>query len=386
MVKAVKWRRGTTSEHLIFTGVEGEITVDTTKKTAIVHDNAQAGGFPLAREDLSNVSDALLSSRGLALGDMSNVATDDIANRGIAKNDLSNLTGADATESQKGVIQLATITEAQTGTNTTKAITPAGLTATLNSAGGLPTGYISGLTLAIGTDAEHEIIVAEGACKTFDGTADVNLLSSLTKEIDATWVVGNAGGMPAPLTAQASTTYHVFAITNPSTGAVDAGFDTDISATNLLNVASGFTKFRRIGSIKTDTNSNLVNFKSKGNGDRIEIFYTTPSVDLNTNANGSSWANLSLNLPSGLELQPYLQLISDGDEVGYKTNAYFRSVGRLDDGLVLHTQDSQSEYCCISDHSMTTNSAGQIQYKVVPQNASYKPIIKVVTIGYSDFR
>ncbi len=300
MVKAVKWRRGTTPEHLIFTGVEGEVTVDTTKKTAIVHDNVQAGGFPLAREDLSNVSDTLLSSRGLALGNMSNVSSDDIADRGIAKNDLSNLTGADATESQEGVIQLATISEVQVGTNTTKAITPASLMATLNSNSGLPIGHIYGLTLSIGADTEHEIVVSKGACKTFDGTADMNLLSSLTKKIDATWVVGNAGGMPAPLTVQASTTYHVFAITNPSTGVVDAGFDTDISATNLLNVASGFTKFRRIGSIKTDINSNLVDFKSKGNGGRVEVFYTTPSIDLNTNANGNSWTNLNLNLPSGL--------------------------------------------------------------------------------------
>ncbi len=85
-------------------------------------------------------------------------------------------------------------------------------------------------------------------------------------------------------------------------------------------------------------------------------------------------------------MQPYLQIISDGDGVAYNANAYFRSVGRLGDGLVLYTQNSQSEYCCLSDHSLETNSAGQIEYKVVPENASYKPMIKVVTMGYTDFR
>ena len=56
MAKLVKRRRGTTTEHTVFTGSEGEITIDTTKDTVVVHDGVQAGGRPLAREDLSNVT------------------------------------------------------------------------------------------------------------------------------------------------------------------------------------------------------------------------------------------------------------------------------------------------------------------------------------------
>lgn len=50
MAKAIKHRRGTTEEHSTFVGLEGEITVDTTKKTLVVHDQETVGGFPLARE------------------------------------------------------------------------------------------------------------------------------------------------------------------------------------------------------------------------------------------------------------------------------------------------------------------------------------------------
>ena len=50
MATALKLRRGTTSEHSTFTGAEGEITVDTTKDTVVVHDGSTAGGFPLAKE------------------------------------------------------------------------------------------------------------------------------------------------------------------------------------------------------------------------------------------------------------------------------------------------------------------------------------------------
>ena len=56
MAKRVQRRRGTTAEHATFTGYVGETTVDTTKDTVIVHDGATTAGFPLAREDLSNVN------------------------------------------------------------------------------------------------------------------------------------------------------------------------------------------------------------------------------------------------------------------------------------------------------------------------------------------
>ena len=59
MAKRVQRRRGTTAEHSTFTGHEGELTVDTSKETVIVHDGSTAGGFPLAREDLSNVTNKI---------------------------------------------------------------------------------------------------------------------------------------------------------------------------------------------------------------------------------------------------------------------------------------------------------------------------------------
>ena len=54
MTTAVQRRRGTTTEHASFTGLEGEISVNTTKETLVVHDGATVGGFELARADGSN--------------------------------------------------------------------------------------------------------------------------------------------------------------------------------------------------------------------------------------------------------------------------------------------------------------------------------------------
>jgi hypothetical protein len=55
MATQVQNRRGTTAEHSTFTGANGELTVDTTKRTLVVHDGTTAGGRPLLREDQSNL-------------------------------------------------------------------------------------------------------------------------------------------------------------------------------------------------------------------------------------------------------------------------------------------------------------------------------------------
>jgi len=75
MAKLLKLRRGTTTQHASFTGAEGEVTIDTTKDTAVVHDGAQAGGRALAREDLNNVTAASIRTKVEAASD-SNVFTD----------------------------------------------------------------------------------------------------------------------------------------------------------------------------------------------------------------------------------------------------------------------------------------------------------------------
>jgi hypothetical protein len=55
MPTQLQLRRGTTTQHNTFTGVVGEVTINTTKKTAVVHDGSTAGGLELLRADMSNV-------------------------------------------------------------------------------------------------------------------------------------------------------------------------------------------------------------------------------------------------------------------------------------------------------------------------------------------
>ena len=60
---AFQRRRGTTAEHATFTGLLGELTVDTDKDTVVVHDGSLAGGYPLARASGGTLTDTVI--RGL---------------------------------------------------------------------------------------------------------------------------------------------------------------------------------------------------------------------------------------------------------------------------------------------------------------------------------
>lgn len=53
--KLVQIRRGTTLEHSVFIGKQGEITADLDKNTLVVHDEQLQGGHPVAKENMNNV-------------------------------------------------------------------------------------------------------------------------------------------------------------------------------------------------------------------------------------------------------------------------------------------------------------------------------------------
>ena len=69
MSTQIQRRRGTTSEHSSFTGAAGEITIDSTKNTVVVHDGSTQGGIPLAKESalastVGALTDVTISSVG----------------------------------------------------------------------------------------------------------------------------------------------------------------------------------------------------------------------------------------------------------------------------------------------------------------------------------
>ena len=80
MATAIQWRRGTTAQHANFTGLVGEITVDTDLDTVVVHDGSTQGGHRLAKYSevvaaaTGDITDVVAGS-GLSGGSVSGSAT-----------------------------------------------------------------------------------------------------------------------------------------------------------------------------------------------------------------------------------------------------------------------------------------------------------------------
>jgi len=74
MAFAFQRRRGTTSAHTSFTGLLGELTVDTDKKTVVVHDGSTAGGTPLSKQRATTGTTSG-TTYTLALADANNIVT-----------------------------------------------------------------------------------------------------------------------------------------------------------------------------------------------------------------------------------------------------------------------------------------------------------------------
>ncbi len=172
---------------------------------------------------------------------------------------------ADASTADKGIMRFATSAEAITGTETLAATTPA----TVNAAyGRLFKAYHEGLVISNSTgDAANDIDISAGICRNADNDGFIQLSTAITKQINAGWEAGtNAGGFPSGLTLTAGTYYRVFLIHDVANGVVDAGFDTDASATNLLADATDYTEYRQIGWILTDATPRIVKFWYAGDG------------------------------------------------------------------------------------------------------------------------
>lgn len=114
----------------------------------------------------------------------------------------------------------------------------------------LPPWYIEGLELSIAASSPGYIEVATGVCRSADNTINMRVSSPLHRTVTALWVTAATGG-GVGVTWAKFVPYHVFVI-KTSASTFDIGFDTVLTASNILARASG-TKYRRIGSANTAT-------------------------------------------------------------------------------------------------------------------------------------
>lgn len=174
MAKQLKLRRGTTTEHSTFTGAEGEVTVDTTKDTVVVHDGSTAGGIPLAKE-------SSIPTGALASLDSVNASTIDDNSVGAAEINVSGngTAGQFLSSDGDGTMTWADVISFDTGTRMLFAQTAA------------PTGWTKDTT----NYNNHSLRVVTGTAST-GGTVDFTTAfasKTPTGSVTITSVTGSAG-------------------------------------------------------------------------------------------------------------------------------------------------------------------------------------------------
>lgn len=123
--------------------------------------------------------------------------------------------------------------------------------------------YISGLKLLLASVSSIQI--ESGRCRDTDDTFDMIITSTLTATITSSGANGLDTGSEA-----ASTFYYVWLIFNPSTKTYASLFSTSSTSPTM---PSGYTKKRRVGVVRNDSSSDLLNFRQFGKGNNRKYLY-----------------------------------------------------------------------------------------------------------------
>lgn len=235
------------------------------------------------------------------------------------------------------------------------------------------------------SDANNDIDFSAGNFIFSDYSGQASL-SALTKRLDASWSAGtNQGGLFTGSKAN-STWYHCFAIYNPTSGVVDCGFDTSITA---ANIPSGYTKYKRIGSIRTNGSGNIIKFFQIGK----KFIWDILIEDLSAVANTSSASLRTITTPLGVKVYALIYvyfeegngsgsnygLVTDPDQTdstptGATDGSGLNNLYGFNNGSFRYPSAYEMEVC--------TNQSSQIRTRSSKSTGN----ISVKTLGWVDYQ
>lgn len=252
------------------------------------------------------------------------------------------------------------------------------------SAAALPPGHLSGLTLSnnVATPVT-KLDIAAGVASDSTGVYDLRLSSLTTKLIDSPFLIGNnQGGLASNLTLTNATWYHVFIISNGTTA--DIYFD---SSSVAINRPSGYTYFRRIGSVYyIDGASGIRRFYQANS----YFYWVDKSLDLNLNSatiTANAKVNFTILTPLGISTQAIVRSAvyrNAADDIGINL------LSPLDNLLIpVVTDGSGIDADMTSDASYTGSIAKEILTDINSQicyvsNKTVVTSLTVRTVGWND--
>ena len=255
MTTAVQRRRGTKTEHESFTGLEGEITVNTTNESLHVHDGSTTGGFETMRADGSNATSLNLNSTTNVDG----VIDDDTMAAASATKLATSESIKAYVDNQVGSVD--TLSEVLGNGNTSGASD-----IIISSGQSLTADTISETTVDAGVTIDSVLLKDDGVNAT-------NIEITNLKAND-----GTAAGSIANSTGAVTITSFISNSVDIGGGAID---DTTIGGTTPNSGA--FTTLSASGDLTVDTNTLYVD----STNNRVGIGTTSPSYELSVGANNN---------------------------------------------------------------------------------------------------
>ena len=299
MPTQVQFRRGTVAQNNSFTGAAGEISVNSDIDALRVHDGSTAGGFELAKADLSNINSVGVLTATSFVGNgagLTGVASTDNIQTATSANFLSN-------------VNIAGITTCQALTVSGN-LTVDGTTTTINST----TLTVDDKTIVIASGAADSS-AADGAGISIDGASATILYSHSgtkfvsNKPFEATSFTGNVTGTSTGLSGSPSITVNTVtsshinssgiitasSFTGDGSGLTGVASTDNISTNTVANFLSGIT----VAGVTTATNQ-LVLESDDGTPGRLDFYCESSNAHytrLQSQAHANYSGNVTVTLP-----------------------------------------------------------------------------------------
>lgn len=287
MPQAIQRRRGTTAAHAVFTGLAGELTVDTDKKTLVVHDGVTVGGTPLATAAsvaanttaITTKADASSVAASLALkadaSSVSNVNNTSDANKPVSTAQASALALKVSMTAPTGSMTVPSGTTAQRPGTPGFGETRANATTVAQEWWNGTAWAAMGVGAAIGSGhGQCQMSLVAGSLKLLPKNGNMIMVNGVQ------CVVPDAGVVLAPTALLSTTLYYIYAVaTAGSISSLEAsvtGHSTDATAGNKgVEVKTGDSTRTFVGMAYVKT---AATFADTGAQRFVRSWFNEPSI------------------------------------------------------------------------------------------------------------
>jgi len=244
-----------------------------------------------------------------------------------------------------------------------------------------PTGHLYGFPMYNNaTNPNYQIDIEPGVCRSSDDTTDLVLTTTLTVDISASGANGLDTGSESSFVW-----YYIYLIYNPTTSAYASLISNSSTSPTL---PSGYTKYRRLGSVINDGSSNFKYFRCEYRLGRERVFMYNDidenDVQLLSGGSATSWTNIysGASIPPTSLLGKFLFRFSGQN---YDWKCYLRpgdSSQNTPPTTVFGGGDLAGDLVTSSlAIEMRTDSSRNIQYRQASAGAE----LSVWVLGYIDF-